>query len=69
MTRKRFIKLAISEGMTRDEAIFAAMKVLKLYGNYKTAYNEFCGMIRGRFEIYMQGHEKILAKRNKKYFF
>jgi hypothetical protein len=34
MTRKRFIKLAMSERMTRDEAIFAAKCALKNKGNY-----------------------------------
>lgn len=54
MTRKRFIKLALSERMTRNEAVFAADCALKLWRNYQTAYDSMHGIIKGRFEIYIK---------------
>lgn len=62
MKRKRFIKLAMSEGMDKNEAIFAAKCCLDKYGSYKKAYKELYGHIRFRFECYMVDYEK---KRNK----
>jgi hypothetical protein len=67
MKRKKFIKLAMSEGMDRNEANFAARIVLFGRLSYAKAYQEFDGMIKGRYEFYMPGHEKKVAKRNKKY--
>ncbi|MNL91425.1 hypothetical protein D3C81_11600 [compost metagenome] len=67
MTRKRFIKLGMSEGMDRNEAVFSAKCVLINYGDYALAYGKFFGNIRGRFEFYMPGNAKRTAKRNKKY--
>lgn len=63
MTRKRFIKLAMSEGMNKNEAIFAAKCCLDKYKNYKIAYEKLYGHIRFRFKTYMPGYDKIQKKR------
>lgn len=65
MTRKRFIKLAMSECMGRNEAVFAAEMSLLRFGSYERAYMELWFTIRDRFEFYMPGYEKRIAKRNK----
>lgn len=68
MTRKRFVKLGMAEGMGRNEAIFAAKHALNRYGSYEKAYNQLYHTIRGMYEFYMPGHEKRIANKNKKYF-
>ena len=66
MTRKRFIKLAMAEGMDKNEAVFAAKCCIERYGSYYKAYKELLGIIRFRFEPYMLGYEKRINKRIKK---
>lgn len=62
MKRKRFIKLAMAEGMDKNEAIFSAKCALDTYKSYATAYEAFYHSIRGRYECYMSGHEKRITK-------
>ncbi|MCK1999971.1 hypothetical protein MZM54_01060 [[Brevibacterium] frigoritolerans] len=53
MTRKRFIKLAMSQGCSKREAIFAAEYSRLTWGCYQTAWNEMYGVISGRFYCYV----------------
>lgn len=67
MKRKRFINLAMAEGMDRNESNFSAKLVLNNCKSYEIAYEEFYHHIKGRYECYMSGHEKRVAKKNKKF--
>lgn len=69
MTKKRYIKLAMSERMTRDEAIMTAKCSLINFGDYEKAYRSMGGLLKNRFECYMPGHEKRIEKRYNKHFF
>lgn len=69
MKRKRFIKLAMSEGMDKNEAIFTAKCCIDKYGSYERAYKELYGSLRFRFECYMLGYEKRQNKRIKKLYY
>jgi hypothetical protein len=51
MTRKRFIKLAMSECVDKRYAVLAANIARDLYGSYSNAYNKWWGIISGRFDM------------------
>lgn len=54
MKRKRFLKLSMSQGVSKRVAIFAANWALGNHGNYFKAWNSLGGIISGRFEMYVK---------------
>lgn len=53
MTRKKFIKLALSQGCSKREAQFIAEYSRLRWGCYLTAWNEMYGQLSGRFSDYV----------------
>lgn len=64
MKKKKFTKIAMSQGMTRNEAIFAAKVCILNWGSYEIGLDDMRGIIQGRFECYMNdGYVNYLLKR------
>ncbi|MCU7667369.1 hypothetical protein [Bacillus thuringiensis] len=59
MTRKRFIKLAMSQGCSKRVAVWASNYCRITYGSYDKAWDELYGCISGRFEGYINMDLKI----------
>lgn len=49
MTRKRFIKLAMSQGCSKRESVFAADYSRLRWGSYRKAWSAMYGIVTGRF--------------------
>ena len=65
MTRKRFIKLYMSYGYSRDEANFIALYAWCISGNYKAYYNSFQSISERHAKKIMKGTVKAWQQLNK----
>lgn len=76
MTKRRFIKLVMSEGCDKQYAEFAAKVAREQIGSYDGAYyDEWCTLVKGRFEnyIYPKGKkyrhpDRYVSQYNHKYY-
>lgn len=55
MTKKRFIKLAMTQ-VDKKTAQFAAAVALGRYGCYEDAYWDWGGQFKGRFDVFPVYH-------------
>lgn len=54
MTRKRFIKLAMSQGCNKRVAVWSANYCRETWDSYQVAWVHLYGQISGRFEMYVK---------------